>query len=82
MTDIAPFDRADLPALQRMADEALGAGYVAVRRFGADTVLVARAGETPVGFVQVEPGGAEWTLKTIVVDVEVFWSHDLPRFEQ
>ena len=68
MTDIAPFDRADLPALQRMADEALGAGYVEGARFTADTVIVAHTRGRPVGFVHFEPADAGWRLKTIVVD--------------
>ena len=65
---ILPFVRKDLPALQRLADQALGAGYVEGARFTADTVIVARTRGRLVGFVHFEPAEGGWSLRTLVVE--------------
>lgn len=65
-----PCAREDLFALQRLADEALGTGYVDGDRFDPGTVLVARSEGRLAGFVHFEPADSGLSLKTIVVDAE------------
>ncbi|MDA8383565.1 MAG: GNAT family N-acetyltransferase [Betaproteobacteria bacterium] len=61
----SPDDRADL---QRMADHALGVGFLEATRIAAQSGLVAKTGSKAVGLLVIESAGDVMSLPVIVVD--------------
>lgn len=68
MTTIVPLVLDDIPALQHLADGALGVGYLDCMQIDPKNCLVAHKDGVVAGFVCVEPQARTVSLKTIVVD--------------